>query len=340
MKIRYRAAGTFLTVFLAGVLTGCIGGASTDTDTSIEDVSTGLVETSSVIVETQQEVVSEESITEKDVAEEDVEDRIEGDISKRNVQDDTARFLDFVDVYGEQYRVQIDPNVESHNYNPEAFKLQGDRMSYEDDAAYKYRLGLDVSYYQGDIDWEKVKADGFDFVFIRIGYRGYDEGLLHPDAAFEDYIEGAQEAGLDAGVYFFSQAISEEEAEEEAKFVLEILEGHELQLPVVYDPESILGKKARTDSVTGEQFTKNTARFCAEIEAAGYEPMIYSNMLWEAYNFDLEELSDYEIWYADYEAQPQTPYHFTFWQYYNKGDVDGIGTEVDLNIQLIPVEQG
>ena len=326
MKIRHRAAGTFLTVLLAGVLTGCIRGESTDTDTSVEDVSTDLVETSSVPVGTSQEVIPEEDI-------------LTGDVSEEDMKADTVRFLDFVDVYGEQYRVQIDSNVESHDYNPEAFKLQGDRMSYEGDTAYKYRLGLDVSYYQGDVDWGKVKADGFDFVFIRIGYRGYDEGLLHPDVAFEDYIEGAGEAGLDVGVYFFSQAVSEEEAEEEAEFVLEILDSHELQLPVVYDPESILGKKARTDSVTGEQFTKNAARFCAKIKEAGYEPMIYSNMLWEAYNLDLEELSDYEIWYADYEVQPQTPYHFAFWQYYNKGDVDGISTEVDLNIQLIPVEQ-
>lgn len=85
----------------------------------------------------------------------------------------------------------------------------------------------------------------------------------------------------------------------------------------------------------GEQFTKNTLLFCELISEAGYEPMIYSNMLWEAYQLDLEQLSAYPIWYTDYEPQPQTPYHFEFWQYSNVGRVDGISGNVDLNIQLI-----
>ena len=140
------------------------------------------------------------------------------------------------------------------------------------------------------------------------------------------------------GVYFFAQAVNEEEAREEADFVLQNLQGYTLQLPVVYDPESILDDEARTDNVSGEQFTKNTEVFCSAVAEAGYDPMIYANMLWEAFELDLEKLSEYPLWYADYEPAPQTPYHFRFWQYTNVGQVPGITGNADLNIEMIPVE--
>lgn len=247
--------------------------------------------------------------------------------------------LDFVDVFGQEYQVEINPNVEKHEYDLEKFVREGDRLTYTDDE-YEYRLGVDVSRHQGWIDWERVKASGYEFAIIRVGYRGYgEEGLVCLDEQFDTNIQNAQAAGLDVGVYFFAQAINEEEAKEEAEFVLKHIAEYELQLPVVYDPESILDDKARTDDVSGEQFTKNTEVFCSMIEEAGYQPMIYSNMLWEAYELDLEYLGEYPIWYADYEALPQTPYHFDFWQYTNEGSVDGIEGRTDLNIQLIPKEQ-
>ena len=195
------------------------------------------------------------------------------------------------------------------------FVKNENKISYED-KKYTSRLGVDVSVFQGDIDWEQVKATGYEFAILRIGYRGYgEEGTLNADEKFEQNLENARKAGIDVGVYFFSQAINEEEAKEEADFVLEHLKGQELQMPVVYDPEHILEDKARTDGVTGEQFTQNAKVFCKEIEEAGYDAMIYSNMLWEAYELDLEKLLDYPVWYADYEELPQTPYRFSMWQY-------------------------
>lgn len=209
------------------------------------------------------------------------------------------------------------------------------KISYED-KKYTSRLGVDVSVFQGDIDWEQVKAAGYEFAILRIGYRGYgEEGTLNADEKFEQNLENARKAGIDVGVYFFSQAVNEEEAKEEADFVLEYLKGQELQMPVVYDPEHILEDEARTDGVTGEQFTQNAKVFCKEIEEAGYDAMIYSNMLWEAYELDLEKLSDYPVWYADYEELPQTPYRFSMWQYSSTGIVPGIEGNVDLNIQLL-----
>ena len=243
--------------------------------------------------------------------------------------------LTFVDVFGEEYQTQIIPEVARSPYASEAFVRYGDSIRYEDDVYY-CRRGIDVSHHQGHIDWDRVKAAGYDFAFIRLGYRGYGQaGSLNLDKSFDTNIRNAHEAGLDVGVYIFSQAIDEDEAAEEAEFVIKHLEGYSLELPVVYDPESILDAEARTDDVTGEQFTKNTMLFCKMIADAGYEPMIYSNMLWEAFQFDMTVVSEYPVWYADYEPLPQTPYDFSFWQYSNTGHVDGVSGEVDLNIEFL-----
>ena len=248
---------------------------------------------------------------------------------------ETEYKLKFVDVFGEEYETTIKPDVPKHTYFNEHFSRSGEVLQYEDDV-YTSRFGIDVSRHQGKINWEKVKSQGVEFAFLRIGYRGYGkEGKLNLDQRFYDNIKGAQEVGIDVGVYFFSQAINEEEALEEAKFVVDSLEGYSLQLPVVYDPESILDDVARTDDVSGEQFTKNTLVFCNSIKENGFEPMIYSNMLWEAFEFDLCQLTDIPIWYADYEEFPQTPYHFVFWQYTNEGRISGIDGNMDLDIQII-----
>ncbi|SEA49891.1 Glycosyl hydrolases family 25 [Pseudobutyrivibrio sp. ACV-2] len=248
---------------------------------------------------------------------------------------DKIEELDFVDVFGEHYQTEILPTVKKHDYSSEKFVYDGHKLTYEDEK-YKSRLGVDVSRHQGTINWEKVKAEGIEFAILRIGYRGYgDAGNINFDERFYENIKGAQEAGLEVGVYFFAQAINEEEALEEANFVIEHLKGYELQLPVVYDPESILDDVARTDNVTGEQFTKNTLVFCDAVKKAGFEPMVYSNMLWEAFEFDMTQIDSLPIWYADYEKLPQTPYHFEFWQYTNTGVINGIDGPVDINIQMI-----
>ena len=244
----------------------------------------------------------------------------------------------FVDALGEWHETTIRSDAKKHNYNWDYLINDSSGISYND-SQYTIRKGIDVSYYQSDIDWEKVKNAGYDFAIIRIGYRGYgSSGVLKEDTAFAKHIEGAQKAGMDVGVYFFAQAINEQEALEEANFVLDSLKEYELQLPVVYDPELIRNEDARTNNVSGEQFTKNTIAFCNAIKDAGFEPMIYSNMFWEAFLFDMTQLQDYPIWYADYETIPQTPYDFTMWQYSEKGIVDGIEGNVDLNIWFCPIE--
>ena len=258
---------------------------------------------------------------------------VENTAEAMNETENAEKVLKFRDVFGEEYETVINPDVPANEYDPNAFSFDGQKVKYLDG---NYMLGVDVSHHQGNIDWSKVKAAGYDFAILRIGYRGYGQtGSLNADKMFESYYSDAKAAGLKVGIYFFAQAINEAEAKEEGEFVLNILDDRELDLPVVYDPESILDDDARTDDVTGEQFTKNTQVFCKSIAEAGYQPMIYANMLWEAFELDLSQLLEYPVWYADYEPIPQTPYAFRCWQYSNTGTVEGIEGEVDLDIWML-----
>lgn len=236
------------------------------------------------------------------------------------------------------YDTKINPNIEKHQYDWSCLSNVKNEISYTGE--HEIKMGVDVSHHQGTIDWQKVKADGYDFAIIRIAYRGYGKtGSLNVDKEFKTNIKNAHEAGIDVGVYIFSQAINENEAIEEANLVIEQLKDEEIELPVVFDPELIRTDEARTDNISGEQFTKNTIAFCEKIKDAGYEPMIYSNMYWEAFLFEMEKLSDYPIWYADYETIPQTPYEFEFWQYADDGVVDGISGKTDLNVWFYTKEE-
>jgi GH25 family lysozyme M1 (1,4-beta-N-acetylmuramidase) len=213
--------------------------------------------------------------------------------------------------------------------------LDDKKVTYED-SDYTSRMGIDVSYHQGDIDWEKVKSSGVEFVYIRCGYRGYaSEGALKEDSKFEEYYKGAKKAGLDVGVYFFAQAVNEREAKEEADFVLSLLKGKKLDLPVVYDPETVGAKDARTNSVTGEQFTANSLAFIKRVEEKGFKSALYANMIWQAKKLDMTKLTGVEMWYADYEPLPQSPYDFKTWQYSATGRIPGIKGDVDLDLEIV-----
>ena len=265
-------------------------------------------------------------------------DSTEADMNYDEVDQKAYEGYHFVDVFQNEYEAVIDENFPRNIYFQDSFVWEEDRMTYAGDDRYTWRTGIDVSEHDEDIDWQQVKDAGIDFVFIRAGYRGYSAGSLQQDAYFEKNLREAREAGLDVGVYFFSQAVNEAEALEEADLVLRMLDGQALQMPVVYDPESILNDVARTDDISGDQFTRNALAFCGRIRERGYAPMIYANLVWEAFEFDLARIRDIPIWYADYEPVPQTPYFFTVWQYTDSGTVPGIVGPVDLNLQLIPQE--
>lgn len=206
---------------------------------------------------------------------------------------------------------------------------------------YEVLRGIDVSEHQGEIDWEAVAADGIDFAIIRAGYRGYSEGGLFEDAYFSDNMEGAIKAGLDVGVYFFSQAINTEEAVEEAAYLLELLGhyGDKLSLPIFYDWESIGNDEARTDGLGGEIITDCAIAFGEKIAAAGYEAGVYFYRNLGYYSYDLSRLTHLTWWAAALNDYPDFYYQHYFWQnaVTGPGSVEGVEGEVDRNMLFIPI---
>ncbi|MBR5636070.1 MAG: glycoside hydrolase family 25 protein [Pseudobutyrivibrio sp.] len=208
------------------------------------------------------------------------------------------------------------------------------RYSYVEDGNVTSKFGIDVSSHQGDIDWQAVADDGVEFAFIRAVYRGYGTGKLVVDENCIKNIEGAQAAGIDVGVYVFSQAISEDEVLEEASTVLNLLDGYELQLPVVFDVEKVADSEARTNALSVEDRTQLTKAFLQKIEEAGYKGMIYHNTEMGAMLLDLTQLTEYPKWFAGYNKEFYWPYEYQLWQYSESGSVKGIKGNVDLDLWL------
>ncbi|MDR0918943.1 MAG: glycoside hydrolase family 25 protein [Oscillospiraceae bacterium] len=196
-------------------------------------------------------------------------------------------------------------------------------------------VGIDVSVHNGDIDWQKVKAAGVDFAFIRTGVRTYGSGVSKLDDNYQKNIQGAVDAGIKVGVYFFSQAVSVEEAVEESNLILDAIEPYEISFPVVYDWEIIAGDDARTDDVKVADFTDCAIAFCENIKNNGYVPMIYASRKLLYLKYDLSRLTDYDFWVADYNDETSYYYDYKIWQYSNTGKVDGISGDVDLNISFV-----
>lgn len=225
-------------------------------------------------------------------------------------------------------------NVPTFSREKELIKTRNGRKFYVEDSEVTSLLGVDVSVHQDDIDWAKVRKSGIDFAMIRLGFRGYGTGEAHLDENYIQNIEGARAAGLNAGVYFFSQAVTVDEAIEEAQLVIDSLDGLDINYPVVYDWEIIYDDTARTDNVPVDVLTDCCVAFCEAIADAGYTPMIYQNKKTTMFKLDLERLTDYDFWLAEYNSEPTYYYDFTMWQYTSEGSVPGIEGDVDLNISF------
>ncbi len=225
-------------------------------------------------------------------------------------------------------------NVPLNRYDTAKFKNESGLVTYEDEDA---TLGIDVSSYQETIDWEQVKESGIEFAMIRAGYRGATRGNLKEDKNFQANYEGAKAAGLKVGVYFFSQAVSVAEAEEEAGYVLQLLQNKELDFPVVFDWEvaEVMENDvniSRTKSISGEDVTSFAQAFCKKIDKAGFTAAVYfnRNLAYDYYN--LEMIKDFDFWLAEYRTVPAFYYDFQMWQYSDNAQVRGISTPVDINI--------
>ena len=194
-------------------------------------------------------------------------------------------------------------------------------------------LGVDVSAWQETVDWQQVKAAGMDFAIVRIGGRGTTQGALYPDSYLQANYDGARAAGMMVGGYFFSQAITPEEAVEEANYVLELIQGMEMDMPIVYDWEYV-DEESRTANLDARTLTDCTLAFCRTIEAAGYDAMIYFNKDQSHKQMFLDELTQYPFWLASYTTQLDYPYKIDMWQYTNEGTVPGISGNADINLFL------
>ena len=214
--------------------------------------------------------------------------------------------------------------------------------------------GIDVSKWQGNIDWNKVAAAGYKFVFIKVGGRGTGTGSLYYDDAYRKNIEGAAKAGLNVGVYFFSQAITEREALEEASLTVNAIKNYHITYPVVFDWETGYhsnGSPYRSNGarLSNAAMTKVVNSFISAVEASGYEAMVYGNA-YDLSLFDINSVSkSHKVWYARYwsyyrnydnyyipgKDTPTTSFPYQIWQYKDTGVVPGISEKVDMNVLFL-----
>lgn len=203
------------------------------------------------------------------------------------------------------------------------------------------QVGINVNEQKGDIDWQAVADSGVDFAMIRVGYREKTKGRIAPDAKFEDNIQGATEAGLPVGVYFYSKAVTDAEADEEAVFVLEQIRLYSITYPVViyweYDRKKDSGEvdeKSRTVRCNGDQVTGFLQTFCKKVKSTGRTAAFYADKDMAYKSLDLSRLWEYDLWYAEAKPAPSFYYDYELWQYTKEGEVPGIGETVPVTLSL------
>ena len=248
-------------------------------------------------------------------------------------------------------KIPVHEGVEPIRLGEGDFRWEGDRLVYEGED-YRTRFGIDVSAYQNraskgqQIDWDAAYQDGVDFSMVRIGLRGTSTGTIHADAFYRENIEGSMAAGIETGVYFFAQAITVEEAIEEADFVIGLLDemkqdGVKIDGPVAYDWE-MHDSSYRVYGTTPEMATACAVAFCQRIEEAGYDAMIYAGQYVNYIKYDQGAIEPYARWYPEYKSSkseklyPTFFYQMDYWQFSSQCKIDGIGGPVDANIQFLP----
>lgn len=251
--------------------------------------------------------------------------------AKSTVKPQSGESRDSSDTKGSE--AQPTKGKSENTLQKENFSTENGYIVYTENGQRASISGIDISSYCGEIDWNRVKSAGIDFVMVRLGGRGYgDEGSLYSDNKAADYISGAQAVGIKTGGYFFSQAVTEDEAREEAQYCQQILGGLKLDFPLAYDWEIIKDDAARTDSLTAAQATSCALAFCAKAKELGYTPLLYASDEEFSKKYDMNRLSDCDIWYCEYADTPNFHYRFSMWQYSKTAAVDGIEGNVDLDV--------
>lgn len=236
---------------------------------------------------------------------------------------------------GEEEWVLISPYLPKNDYDYTKLVLQSDLMKYYEDGKLVSYVGTDISKYQDFIDFNKIKKAGIQFVMIRVGARGYGTGQLVMDEYFSDNIKRATDAGLEIGLYFSSQAISEEEALEEAQMVLDSIGEYKITYPIAFDMEYVVNDVARIEVLSKTEKTNIAKAFLNKIEESGYKAMLYGSKEWLIKEIDMSKLTAYDVWLSQIEDVPDYPYKFTMWQYSTTALIDGISGYSNLNISFI-----
>ncbi len=237
---------------------------------------------------------------------------------------------------GERLYLARYERIENHTYDWSGLTKEDGDFRYLKDAEGNVisKLGIDVSKHQGEIDWSQVAEAGIEFAFVRVGYRGSREGALYVDEYKDVNLQGAIDNGIPVGVYFYSQAITIEEAIAEADLVLEAIQGYDITYPVVFDTEYYESELGRGNATSREERTAIAKAFCERIEEAGYQPMVYASTRWSIMNINRDELAKYPFWFAYYGDNVSYRYDFEIWQYSASGTVPGISGDCDMNLLL------
>lgn len=236
---------------------------------------------------------------------------------------------------GKEEWVLISPYLPKNEYDYTRLVCQSNLMKYYMDGKQVSYVGVDLSKYNDYVDFIKLKKAGVDFVMVRVGVRGYGTGQIMLDDYFYENIKRASDAGLQIGLYFSSQAISKEEAREEANLVLESIGDYKVSYPIAFDMEFVANDTARIEILTRTEKTDIAKEFLETIEAAGYTPMLYGNKEWLIRQVDLSKLSGYDVWLSQPGDIPDYPYWFSMWQYSTSTSIDGIAGYANMNISFI-----
>lgn len=238
---------------------------------------------------------------------------------------------------GTEEWVLINPYLTKNTYDFSNLSETANIRKYTENGKKISYIGADISKHDGDVNFNSMKAAGVDYVIIRLGARGYATGQLTLDEYFVENIEAAIEADLDIGIYFYSQAISQEEANQEANFVIQNLEPYRanIKYPVAFAMEKISNDQARTDTLTREDKTIIANTFLGGVQAAGYVPMLYGNKEYLIKGVDMTQLQSYDVWLSQEQDIPDYPYQYTMWQYTTTGVLNGIKGDANLNICFV-----
>lgn len=236
---------------------------------------------------------------------------------------------------GKEEWVLISPYLPKHDYDFTKLVCQSELMKYYEEGRQISYVGADISKYEDYVDFVKLRKAGLDFVMLRVGARGYGTGQLVLDEYFTDNIKRAGDAGLDVGVYFSSQAITAEEAVEEASMVLEALADYRITYPVAFDMGFVENDTARIENLSKAEKTEIAKTFLDTIAAEGYMTVIYGDKEWLIKEIDMSKLTAYDVWLSQLQDVPDYPYRFTMWQYTTSASVDGIAGYASLNVSFI-----